>query len=143
MTDFDKQIDKLVDNLGCSIAEAIQILKDDKTIDKGKQRLDFDLSPEEEKKALKYANATTKKKPTAYNFEKRSKRKENATKKSIIEELSLLLADLGYKNVSPINDQKFIYFMCGSDIYTLNLTQAGKKTYDKTLQVIKEYQSKK
>lgn len=144
MTNFDKRIDEIIDNLGCSIAEAMQILKDDEVIDKGKERTAFDLSPEEEKKALKYANATTKKKkPTVYNFEKRSKRKENATKKFIIKELSLLLANLGYKNVSPINDQKFIYFMCGDNIYTLNLTQTGEKTYDKTLQMIKEYQSKK
>lgn len=143
MTDFDKRIDEIVDNLGCSIAEAMQILKDDEIIDKGKERLSFDLPPEEEKKALKYANTTTKKKPTVYSFEKRSKRKENATKKSIIEELCRVLAELGYENISPINDQKFIYFMCGSDIYTLNLTQTGKKTYDKTLQVIKEYQEKK
>lgn len=142
MTNYDKKIDELVDNLGCSIAEAVQILKDDEVIDKGKERTAFDLSPEEEKKALKYANTTTKKKPV-YKFDKRPDRKENITKKSIISELCKVLTDLGYENVSPINDQKFIYFMCNNDIYTLNLTQAGKKTYEKTLQIIKEHQENK
>lgn len=131
----DKKIDELVDKLGCSIAEAMEILRDDEVIDKGKERTSFDLSPEEEKKALKYANAQSKKQ----TIHPRPKRKESATRKSIIKELCEVLAELGYENICPINDQKFIYFMCGNDIYHINLTQATKKTYDKTLRMIKEF----
>lgn len=132
------RVDDLVDLLGCSIAEAQSIIDHDTKIDKN-LRTEYDLSKDQEKKALKYANVTEHKKPVKKNVQ----RKENATKKSIIEELCKVLVELGYENISPVNDQKFIYFMCGKDIYTLNLTQSGKKTYDKTLQVIKEYQSKK
>ena len=47
-----KRIDELVDLLGCSMVEAQQIIEDDKKIDKG-ERVAFDLSKEDEKKALK------------------------------------------------------------------------------------------
>lgn len=142
MADYNQQIDQLVDQLGCSIAEAMQILRDDEVIDKGKERTAFDLTPEEEKKAIKYANSDTKKKSTTYTFTKRCTRKESATKKSIIKELAEVLKELGYENVCIFNDQKFVYFMCGKDIYHINLTQATPKTYNKTLEQIKEFQSK-
>ena len=70
---MDKEIDKLVDLLGCSIEEAKDILIADKKIDKG-EKMDFDLSKEQEKQAKKFANATTHKKPVAYKFDKKEKK---------------------------------------------------------------------
>ena len=54
MTNEDDRIDQIVDLLGCSIEEAKQVIADDKAIDKG-ERMSFDLTPEQEKRAKKYA----------------------------------------------------------------------------------------
>ena len=69
----DKRVDELVDLLGCSIVEAEQIIADDKKIDKG-QEVDFGLTKEQEKQALKYANVKEHKKPTVYKFDKKEKK---------------------------------------------------------------------
>lgn len=45
-------------SLNCSQKEAEEILEADKAIDQGK-RMDFDLTPVQEKQAIKYANADT------------------------------------------------------------------------------------
>jgi capsular exopolysaccharide synthesis family protein len=69
MTDYEKQIEHIVDSLGCSIAEAKQIIEDDSKIDKG-QEVNFGLSKEEEKRALKLANVREHKKPMVLNLTK-------------------------------------------------------------------------
>ena len=54
---------------GMTDAEIQQVLLDDKAVDRG-QVMEWDLSPEEHKKAMKYANSDEKKKKTAENGEK-------------------------------------------------------------------------
>lgn len=124
MTEQDKRIDEIVDSLGCSIAEAIDILKADKAIDKG-ERMDFDLPPEQEKMAKKYCNVREHKKPVAYNWNKRQ-RKENTTKKSIIEELRAYLAEQGYSDLAVTNAERQIAFSVGEDKFELTLVQKRK-----------------
>ena len=76
---------RIMEALHCTEAEAEQIMADDKAIDRG-EKMDFDLSPEAEKVARKFAHTGTRKTPTAYKLDntggKRS-RKENPTKSSI------------------------------------------------------------
>ena len=57
---------------GMTDAEIQQVLLDDKAVDRG-QIMEWDLPPEEHKKAMKYANSDEKKKKTAENGEKRAK----------------------------------------------------------------------
>ena len=93
---MDKKIDELVDTLGCSIAEAKDIIEQDKIIDKG-GRTYFDLSKEEEKQAKKWGNVTTKK-PTVYKFEKKKTAKAvtalNLMKKQDLDTLLIKALDL-------------------------------------------------
>ena len=126
---MDKKIDELIDKLGCSIAEAKDIIEQDKIIDKG-GRTYFDLSKEEEKQAKKWGNVTTKK-PTVYKFEKKKTAKENPTKEGIINIIHTALAESGLEisNLEIVNKGKIITFSLDEKEFKIDLTQkrAAKK----------------
>jgi hypothetical protein len=124
MTDHDKRVDELVNLLGCSIFEAEQIIADDKKIDKG-QKVDFGLTKEEEKKALKYANVKEHKKPAVYKFDKRE-RKADTTKEGVIEQISQFLIENGYENVVITNKERQISFNADGNAYEFTLVQKRK-----------------
>lgn len=124
MTDHEKRVEELVDLLGCSIFEAEKIIEDDKKIDKN-QEVDFGLSKEEEKKALKYANVKEHKKPTVYKFEKREK-KADTTKEGVIQAVFDFLVKNGYENVEITNKSKLISFKIADDSYEFNLIRKRK-----------------
>ena len=124
MTDHEKRVDELVESLGCSIFEAEEILAADKTIDKG-GRTDFDLSKEDEKRALKYANVKTKKKPMIPNLTKREK-KPDPTKEGIIQKVFEFLVENGYENCEILNKTKLISFKIADDSYEFNLIRKRK-----------------
>ena len=120
----EKRIDELVDLLGCSIAEAKQVIADDKAIDKG-ERMSFDLTPEQEKLAKKYANVREHKTPATYKWDKRE-RKADTTKEGVIEQISQFLIENGYENVEITNKSKLIAFKIGEDNYEFNLIRKRK-----------------
>lgn len=124
---IDEQIDHLVDTLGCSIAEAKQIIEDDRKIDKG-ESVDFGLSKEDEKKALKFANVrekTKRKTPMVLNLQKRE-RKADTTKEGVIQAVFDFLVENGYENVEITNKSKLIAFKIGEDNYEFNLIRKRK-----------------
>ena len=125
MTDHEKRVEELVDLLECSIFEAEQIIADDKKIDKG-EAVDFGLSKEEEKKALKYANVREHKKPMVLNLTKREK-KADVTKEGVIQALFDFLSENGYEDTQILNKSKLIGFRIGEDDYELNLIRKRKK----------------
>ena len=124
MTDHEKRADELVESLGCSIFEAEEILAADKTIDKG-GRTEFDLSKEEEKRALKYANVKTKKKPMIPNLTKRE-RKPDPTKEGVIQAVFEFLQENGYTDCEITNKTKLISFKIADDSYEFNLIRKRK-----------------
>lgn len=110
--------------LGMSEMEALDVVACDHEIDRGIAQ-DFDLDPEREKMAKKFANATTKKKPTAYDFKQRE-RKANPTKASIIAELAKFLAEdseNACEGVEVTNKERQIAFTIGDQKYELTLVQ--------------------
>lgn len=128
----ENQKDKLMRLLGCSEEEAADIIASDKAIDQGK-RVAFDLDPEAEKAAKKFANAGTRKAPVVYNFDtKDKKRKENPTKAAIIAELAKFLEEISEnacENVEITNKERQIAFKIGENAFELTLVQkrASKK----------------
>lgn len=123
----ETQKEKIMRILGVSDSEADDILASDKAIDQGK-RVDFDLSPEQEKLAKKFANAGTRKAPTVYKFDQR-KRKENPTKAAIIAEIATFLtenSENACENVEITNKERQISFKIGSESYELTLVQKRK-----------------
>ena len=122
----ESQVQRIMEGLKVSEAEAKAILAEDKQIDRG-EKMDFDLSPEKEKIAKKYAKSGTRK-PTVYNFNTR-KRKPNLTKSGIIEELFDFLQKSEvntYTEVEVTNKERQIAFTCGENKYELTLVQKRK-----------------
>lgn len=125
--------------LGYSDEDIQQMLADDKRVDRG-EILEWDMSTEEHKKAMKFANVTDKKpKPeenapkkgaTAYNFDTSTKkRKENPTKANIIAELATFLlqnATFEPENVEIANKERQITFKIGDTAFDLTLIQKRK-----------------
>ena len=124
---------------GYTDEEIQQMLADDKRVDRG-EILEWDMSAEEHKKAMKYANVTEKKPKTeektdkkggtAYNFDtSQRKRKENPTKAGIIEEIATFLlqnADFTPENVEITNKERQIAFKIGDTAFELTLIQKRK-----------------
>ena len=115
----ESQVERIMRNLKCSKEEAEQIIADDKAIDRG-ERMAFDLSPEAEKQAKKYANTGTRQ--TSGQKTER-KRKENPTKATIIAEIAKFLAENGYEMVNVTNKERQIAFKVGENDYELTLVQ--------------------
>lgn len=125
MTDHEKKVEELVDLLGCSIVEAEDIILADKKIDRN-EAVDFGLSKEEEKRALKYANVKEHKKPAVYKFDKREK-KADTTKEGVIKAIYDFLVENGYADVEITNKSKLISFKIADDTYEFNLVRKRKK----------------
>lgn len=117
--EYNAKIDKIVDSLGCSIFEAKQIIEADKKIDKG-QEVDFGLSKEDEKKALKFANVPVHKKPMILNLQKKQP-KPDETKENVIQQLFEFLNDKGFAETTILNKSKLISFKIANETFELNL----------------------
>ena len=118
----ETQVEKLMRVLKCSKEEAEQIVADDKAIDRG-ERMAFDLDPQDEKQAKKYANTGTRQ--TSGEKTER-KRKENPTKSSIISEIAQFLTENGYEMVEITNKERQIALKVGENAYELTLVQKRK-----------------
>lgn len=127
-----------------------EMLEDDKDTDRGVIH-PWDLSPEEHKKAMKYANVDEHKKPTqtkakasaeptttaerkaptVYNWNTEGKKpKANPTKEQIISAVAQFLTEhgeIGCENVEITNKQGKISFTMGENSFSFSLTQHRKK----------------
>ena len=119
----DSQIERIMRGLKCTEAEAIEIAKTDKEIDRG-VKMSFDLSADAEKVAKKYAKTGTR----TTNGEKiERKRKENPTKGAIIAEIAQFLAEKGYESVEITNKERQIIFKTAGNDFELTLVQKRAK----------------
>ena len=107
-------------------AEAIQLVMDDKAVDKGEKL--FELSAEQKKVAKKYAGTGTKKR-TVYKFDTAKKKKENPIKQKIITEIERFLnenSEICAEMVQITNAERQIAFKIGENDYELTLVQKRK-----------------
>ena len=118
----ETQIDRIMKNLRCSREEAESILAEDRRIDRG-ERVDFDLDPETEKRAKKFANAGTR---TTKEGKTARKAPENPTKEGVIAAISNFLTENGYNSVEIINKTRQIGFKIGEDAYEITLIAKRK-----------------
>lgn len=119
MNDKNKQIDKLVNLLGCSISEAMDIIQSDELIDKGAKL--FELS-DEQKKNAKTATITTSGK---------TRKKTERIKKTDNDKLSLMNNIIDSLNnciqeINVINPEREITFMYNAKKYKLVLSMPRK-----------------
>lgn len=124
MTEQEK---KIMEKLDCTLDEARDVIATDKAIDRG-ERVYFDLTKEQEKLAKKWAHTGTRKKPTAYKFDKRQTTKPNPTKEGLIVilEQALRNCDLEITEIEVVNKGKLISFKLGENSFELDLKQKRK-----------------
>lgn len=107
--------------------EKQELLAYDKAVERG-EKTEYDLSPDKEKAARKYAHAGTRKQPVAYKFTPRQ-RKPNATKGGIIAELAEFLEKNSQFSIAELeitNKERQIAFKIGEDSFELTLVQKRK-----------------
>ena len=123
LTNKDKdQIARIMSGLKCSYEEALEVYECDKAIDKG-ERMDFDLTKEQEKNARKFV-----KRETMSGTKKGVReRKVNEPKKAFIEDLVEWLTNSEtYENVEVLNAERQVKFTIGEDTFELTLVQKRK-----------------
>ena len=121
---METQVDRIMKNLRCSREEAEAILAEDKRIDRG-EKVDFDLTDEQHKQAMKNANAGTR---TAKESKTARKAPENPTKERIIQLLATFLAENpDFVNVNVLNVSRMIGFSCENSDFELTLIQKRAK----------------
>lgn len=121
----ENQIEKLMRLLDISEDEAKQIVADDKAIDQGK-KMDFDITPEQERETRKYRQAD--KKPFVPNLTKRE-RKPNELKREIIDDLFTFIVENwpeAAKNADIANKERQIDFSLNGENFSITLTQHRK-----------------
>ena len=118
---MEKQIEKMMKNLDLTREEAIQLIEDDKRIDKGEKL--FSLTKEQEK-ASKEARSTGTKQPTAYKFNKRERKADN-DKQHLIHLLTGALENEGCE-VEITNKEREFLFMYNDKKYKVVLSAPRK-----------------
>ena len=110
----EKLIAKHMNLLKISRDEAIQLIEDDKRIDKGEKL--FSLTPEQEKASKKARSAGRKPKTTVYKFDTTKRKKpENKNKSELISVITSALTEYGAENLELINpEREFTFTMDGT-----------------------------
>lgn len=116
---MNKQIEAMR-KLGYSEEEIADMLACDKAIDQGK-KMDWDLSDDDHKKAIKQANAGEKKEVV----KKPRKMKENPGKRHIISEISQVLEKIS-DSVEIVNPEREISFNIDGVCYKITLSVPRK-----------------
>ena len=123
----ETQKEKIMRVLGVSSAEADEILKSDKEIDKGIKQ-PFDLSADAEKIAKSFARCTDRKKPIILDNKPRD-RKANPTKGGIIAEIAEFLeknSQFAVENLEITNKERQIAFKISENSFEITLIQKRK-----------------
>ena len=123
----EKQVEKLMRLLDISEEEALQVIADDKAIDKGEKL--FEQTKEQKAVSKKMSATGTRKAPTVYNFDTTKKeRKKDDTKEEFIANLAEYLQTC-VEDVEILNPSKLISFKIGEDTFKLDLIRkrASKK----------------
>ena len=123
----EENILKMMRCLDISREEAIQLIEDDKKVDRMKDsEVNADLTKEQQQAVKKARQA--ERAPTAYKFTPRE-RKPNATKGGLIAELHQFLTEnsnFATENVEITNKERQIAFTVGDNSFELTLVQKRK-----------------
>ena len=121
----EKLIAKHMNLLKISRDEAIQLIEDDKRIDKGEKL--FSLTPEQEKASKKARSAGRKPKTTIYKFDTTKRKKpENKNKSDLISVITSALTEYGAENLELINPEREFTFTMDGTKYKIVLSLPRK-----------------
>lgn len=117
---MEKQVAHLMEKLKISEEEALQVIADDKAIDKGAKL--FELT-EEQKKVEKQAK-NSKREPTVYKFQKRE-RKANTGKRELMELLENAVSAVA-DTIKVVNPEREMVFIVNGKKYKIVLSEPRK-----------------
>ena len=121
----EKLIAKHMNLLKISRDEAIQLIEDDKRIDKGEKL--FSLTPEQEKASKKARSAGRKPKTTVYKFDTTKRKKpENKNKSDLISVITGALTEHGAENLELLNPEREFTFTMDGTKYKIVLSLPRK-----------------
>ena len=121
----EKLITKHMNLLKISREKAIQLIEDDKRIDKGEKL--FSLTPEQEKASKKARSAGRKPKTTVYKFDTTKRKKsENKNKSDLISVITGALTEYGAENLELINPEREFTFTMDGTKYKIVLSLPRK-----------------
>ena len=121
----EKLIAKHMNLLKISREEAIQLIEDDKRIDKGEKL--FRLTPDQEKTSKKARSAGRKPKTTVYKFDTTKRKKpENKNKSDLISVITGALTEHGAENLELINPEREFTFTMDGTKYKIVLSLPRK-----------------
>ena len=122
---MDKQVEKLMKALDITEEEALQVIEDDKAIDKGEKL--FELTAEQ-KKASKSARQGDRK-PTVYKFDtSKRKRPENVGKRNLIDAIQNALIEVGAESMEVTNAERELNFVVNGTKYKVVLSCPRKQS---------------
>lgn len=119
----EKQILKCMEQLGMTRDEAIALLQEDAEIDRmtSVKEINGDLTKEQQKVAKEAKSAG--KKPTVYKFDtSKRKRKENTSKRNLIEVVRSALENAGCSEIKIPNIEREIVFQADGVKYKIVLS---------------------
>jgi hypothetical protein len=116
MTQEEKKISQMMSLLRCSREEAIQVIEDDKRIDRGEKL--FELTPDQ-KQAAKQARQAPRA-PTVYKFTQREK-KAKPEKAQICSAMIEGLQQLGIADLDVTNEEREFLFTLNGVKYKVTL----------------------
>lgn len=124
---MEEQILKLMKSLDLTREEAIELINEDKEIDRKKDsQVDDDLSAEQKKAKKKYTNV--KRGVNAYGKKTERVLKPDENKRMVITLLAQALEDSGQiTKVNIDNPQKYISFSIGSENFEIDLKRKRNK----------------
>lgn len=110
---MENQVEKLMRLLDCTEEQALQVIEDDKAVDRMKTTAEINSDLTEEQKAVSKKYRQADRKPTVYDFSKRE-RKADDTKRSLIELVAETLKEQEVcSNLEITNKERQIDFEWG------------------------------
>jgi hypothetical protein len=116
MTQEEKKIAQMMSALHCSREEAIQVIEDDKRIDRGEKLFELNADQKQAAKQARQAPRT----PTVYKFTQREK-KAKPEKAQICSAMIKGLQDLGIADLDVANEEREFLFTLNGTKYKVTL----------------------
>ena len=113
----EKRIAELMKSLGCTRAEAIQVIEEDEAIDRGEKL--YELSADQKKVARSMTATGTKKSSGTVKRE----RKPDEEKQEIIAKIANFLKEIDGFDVEIIKNEREISLLVGDNNYSITLTK--------------------
>lgn len=120
-----KQVAKLMNVLGISEEEALDVIAADREIDRGGDP--FPLNAEQKKVAKEMTKTGTRKAPTVYKFDGGRQVKANPTKEGIVAAVAKFLEESGYEAVTITNKNRQIAFSADGKNFEWTLVEKRQK----------------